>query len=137
MLFRSNARSRFKEAKNPEHINWCDSYLARAYTSLGNGPEAKFHAQHYLNFSKVSEDIELEGFARFRLGAAHLVCSEYEEAEFELTRSLGILTSMETKDWELIIEANKELSRALVAMDRSEEAELRLEALKTIEETFL
>ena len=132
-----NARSRFKEAKNPEHINWCDSYLARAYTSLGNGPEAKFHAQHYLNFSKVSEDIELEGFARFRLGAAHLVCSEYEEAEFELTRSLGILTSMETKDWELIIEANKELSRALVAMDRSEEAELRLEALKTIEETFL
>ena len=44
-----SARKLYKEAKSPEYVNWCDNYLAMAYFNLGNGPEAKFHAQHYFN----------------------------------------------------------------------------------------
>jgi hypothetical protein len=40
------------------------------------------------------------------------------------------------KDWEDIVEANKELAKALVALGREEEANERLERIKGIEETI-
>ena len=53
-----------------------------------------------------------------------------------LFRSLELLTLEGNRDWESIIGANKELAQALFAMGRDEEAQSRLDALKTIEETF-
>ena len=131
-----SARSLFKEAKNPEHVNWCDNYLSRAYIAINNGPEAKFHAQHYFNYSKVAEDFTMEGYARFRLGNAFLLCGEYDEAESELTRSLEMLTLEESKDWDSIVEANHRLAEALTELGRCEEASEHLDRLKTIEETL-
>lgn len=130
------ARKLFKEAMNPEYVNWCDNYLAMAYINLGNGPEAKFHAQHYFNYSKVVENLGMEAYARYRLGAAHLICNEYEEAEQQLTRALELLTLEDDKDWEDIVAANKELAMALTALGREEEADERLERIKTIQETI-
>ena len=130
------ARALCKEAKNPEFVNWCDNYLALAYIALNNGPEARFHAQHFFNYSKVAEDLGMEGYARFRLGAAHLLCNEYEDAEQHLKRSLELLTLEEDKDWEDIVAVNKDLAKALTALDRAEEAQARLERIKTIEETI-
>ena len=87
-----SARSLCKEAKNPEFVGWCDNYLALSYMALNNGPEARFHALHYFNYTKVAEDLGMEGYARYRLGRAHLLCDEYEDAEEHLLRSLEILT---------------------------------------------
>ena len=131
-----SARSLFKEAKNPEHVNWCDNYLSRVFIAIKNGPEAKFHAQHYFNYSKVAEDFSMEGYARFRLGNAYLLCGEYDEAESELTRSLEMLTLEDCKDWDSIVEANHRLAEALTELGRCEEASERLERLKTIEDTL-
>jgi len=131
-----SARSLFKEAKNPEHVNWCDNYLSRVFIAIKNGPEAKFHAQHYFNYSKVAEDSTMEGYARFRLGNAYLICGEYDEAESELTRSLEMLTLEDSKDWDSIVEANHRLAEALTELGRCEEASERLERLKTIEDTL-
>jgi len=131
-----SARSLFKEAKNPEHVNWCDNYLSRVFIAIKNGPEAKFHAQHYFNYSKVAEDFTMEGYARFRLGNAYLICGEYDEAESELTRSLEMLTLEDSKDWDSIVEANHRLAEALTELGRCEEASERLERLKTIEDTL-
>ena len=131
-----SARSLFKEAKNPEHVNWCDNYLSRVFIAIKNGPEAKFHAQHYFNYSKVAEDFTMEGYARFRLGNAYLLCGEYDEAESELTRSLEMLTLEDNKDWDSIVEANHRLAEALTELGRCEEASERLERLKTIEDTL-
>ena len=131
-----SARSLFKEAKNPEHVNWCDNYLSRVFIAIKNGPEAKFHAQHYFNYSKVAEDFTMEGYARFRLGNAYLLCGEYDEAESELTRSLEMLTVEDSKDWDSIVEANHRLAEALTELGRCEEASERLERLKTIEDTL-
>jgi len=131
-----SARSLFKEAKNPEHVNWCDNYLSRVFIAIKNGPEAKFHAQHYINYSKVAEDFTMEGYARFRLGNAYLLCGEYDEAESELTRSLEMLTLEDNKDWDSIVEANHRLAEALTELGRCEEASERLERLKTIEDTL-
>jgi tetratricopeptide (TPR) repeat protein len=131
-----SARALCKEAKNPEFVNWCDNYLALAYIALENGPEAKFHALHYFNYSKVAEDLGMEAYARYRLGAALLLCEEYEEAEKYLLRSLELLTLDEDKDWEDIVAVNKELAKALTALNREEEARKRLERIKTIEETI-
>lgn len=131
-----SARSLFKEAKNPEHVNWCDNYLSRVFIAIKNGPEAKFHAQHYFNYSKVAEDFTMEGYARFRLGNAYLLCGEYDEAESELTRSLEMLTLEDSKDWDSIVEANHRLAEALTELGRCEEASERLERLKTIEDTL-
>jgi len=131
-----SARSLFKEAKNPEHVNWCDNNLSKVFFTIKNGPEAKFHAQHYFNYSKVAEDLTMEGFARYRLGAAHLICSEYQEAETQLTRALELLTLDEQKDWQAILEANRHLAQALKELNREEEAKTRLECIKTIEETL-
>ena len=131
-----SSRALYKEAKNPEFVNWCDNYLALSYIALNNGPEAKFHAQHYFNYSKVAEDLGMEGYARYRLGTAHLLCNEYEDAEKHLLRSLELLTLDEDKDWDDIVAVNKELAKALTALNREEEAQTRLERIKTIEETI-
>ena len=131
-----SARSLCKEAKNPEFVGWCDNYLALAYIALENGSEAKFHALHYFNYTKVAEDLGMEAYARYRLGAALLLCEEYEEAEKHLLRSLELLTLDEDKDWEDIVAVNKELAKALTALNREEEARKRLERIKTIEETI-
>ncbi len=130
------ARSLCKEAKNPEFVGWCDNYLALAYIALNNGPEAKFHALHYFNYSKVAEDLGMEAYSRYRLGTAHLLCEEYEDAEKHLLRSLELLTLEEDKDWEDIVEVNKNLAKVLTALNREEEARKRLERIKTIEETI-
>ena len=130
------ARTFFKKAKNPEYVNWCDNYLAMAYFNLGNGPEAKFHAQHYFNYSKVAENLGMEAYARYRLGAAFLLCQEYEEAEKYLTRALELLTLEDDKDWEDIVAANKELAKVLIALGRENEAHDRLGRIKGIEETI-
>ncbi|CAN2211257.1 Tetratricopeptide repeat [Candidatus Nanopelagicaceae bacterium] len=131
-----SARSLCKEAKNPEFVGWCDNYLALSYMALNNGPEARFHALHYFNYTKVAEDLGMEAYARYRLGRAHLLCDEYEDAEEHLLRSLEILTLDEDKDWEDIVAANKELAKALTALGREDEAQKRLDRIKTIEETI-
>jgi tetratricopeptide (TPR) repeat protein len=131
-----SSRALYTEAKNPEFVNWCDNYVALSYIALNNGPEARFHALHYFNYSKVAEDLGMEGYARYRLGTAHLLCQEYEDAEKHLLRSLELLTLEEDKDWEDIVAVNKELAKALTALNREEEAQTRLERIKTIEETI-
>jgi len=78
----------------------------------------------------------MEAYSRYRLGAAHFLCEEYEEAEKHLKRSLELLTLDEDKDWEDIVAVNKQLAQALVALNREEEAQKRLERIKTIEETI-
>lgn len=131
-----SARSLCKEAKNPEFVSWCDNYLALSYIALNNGPEARFHAQHYVNYTKVAEDLGMEGYARYRLGKAHLLCGEYEDAQQHLIRSLEILTLDDDKDWEDIVAVNKELAKALTALGQEDEATALLERIKTIEETI-
>ena len=131
-----SARKLFKEAKNPEYVNWADQYLAITYAALENGPEAKFHAKHYFNYSKVAEDMSMEGFARYRLGVAHLLCQEYEDAQRELVSALEQLTLDENKDWEEILGANQALAKVLTALGKEEEANIRLERIATIAETI-
>ena len=131
-----SARKLFKEAKNPEYVNWSDQYLSVAYAALENGPEMKFHAKHYFNYSKVAEDLSMEGYARYYLGKAHLLCQEYEDAERQLTRALELLTLEEKKDWEDILDANKTLAKALIGLGKEDDAKERLEQLATIEETI-
>ena len=131
-----SARKIFKGEKTPQYVNWADQYLSIAYAALGNGPEAKFHAKHYFNYSKVAEDVSMEGFARYRLGIAHLLCQEYEDAERQLVGGLEQLTLDEDKDWVEILGANRALAKALVALGKEEEANTRLERIATIEETI-
>ena len=131
-----SARKIFKGEKNPEYVNWADQYLTDTYASLENGPEAKFHAKHYFNYSKVAEDMSMEGFARYRLGVAHLLCQEYEDAERQLVSALEQLTLDEKKDWEEILGANRALAKALTALGKEDEANTRLERIATIEETI-
>jgi tetratricopeptide (TPR) repeat protein len=78
----------------------------------------------------------MEAYSRYRLGAAHILCGEYEEAEKNLVRSLELLTLDNDKDWEDIVAVNKQLAKALIALNREEEAQKRLERIKTIEETI-
>jgi tetratricopeptide (TPR) repeat protein len=131
-----SARKLFKGEKNPEFVNWADQYLAITYALLENGPEAKFYAKHYFNYSKVAEDMTMEGFARYRLGIAHLLCQEYEDAERELVSALEQLTLDENKDWEDILGANQALAKVLTALGKEEEANIRLERIATIAETI-
>jgi hypothetical protein len=78
----------------------------------------------------------MEGFARYRLGIAHLLCQEYEDAQSQLVSALEQLTLDEDKDWDDILGANRALAKALVALGREEEANTRLERIATIEETI-
>ncbi len=131
-----SARKLFKEAKNPEYVNWSDQYLTISYAAMDNGQEAMFHAKHYFNFSKVAEDISMEGYALFYLGNAHLLCEEYEDAAQSLKKALGLLTLEDKKDWVDIVAANHNLASALIALGREDEAKGRLERTATIEETL-
>lgn len=130
------ARTLFKAAKNPEYVNWCDRYLTESYLGMKNGMEAKFHAQHFFNYSKVTEDLDLEAHARGSLGQAHRLLKEYEEAERQLIRALELLTLEGNRDWKNIIEANQELAAVLFALGKDEEAKKRLDRIATIEETL-
>ena len=69
------------------------------------------------------------------LGKAHALCGEYEEAEAQLVRALEMLTVEDRKDWEDIIDANRALIDVLFALNKNEEASVRIEQLTTIEET--
>ncbi|CAN2187525.1 Tetratricopeptide repeat [Candidatus Nanopelagicaceae bacterium] len=130
------ARPLFKKAKNPEFVNWCDRHLSQSYSALKNGMEAAFHAKHYFNFSKISENLEMESYARYRLGQAHWLLKEYEEAESQFTRSLELLTLEGERDWETIVKANNELAAVLFALGKDEEAKERLDRIATLEETI-
>ena len=50
--------------------------------------------------------------------------------------SLELLTLEEDKDWEDIVAINRDLATTLTALDRADEANARLERVKTIEETI-
>jgi len=130
------ARPLFKKAKNPEFVNWCDRYLTESYLKLHNGMEAAFHAQHFFNYSKVTEDLDLEAYARGSLGQALRLQKQYEEAETQLVRALELLTLEGNRDWNNIIEANQELAAVLFAQGKDEEAKIRLDRIATIEETM-
>ena len=131
-----SARALCKVAKNPEFVSWCDNYLALTYIALSNGPEARFYAQHYFNYSKVTEDLGREAYACYRLGAALFLCGEYQEAEKNFNRSLELFNLEIDKDWEDIVAVNKCLAETLIALNRIEDATTRLERIKTIEETI-
>ena len=130
------ARPYFKAEKNPEFVNWCDRHLAEAYVALKNGMEAAFHAKHYYNFSKVTENIEMEGYARYRLGQAHWLLKQYAEAETHFVRALELLTLEGERDWELIVKANNELAACLFAQGKDEQATEILDRIVTLEETM-
>ena len=131
------ARPLFKKAKDPEFVNWCDRYLTESYLKTKNGMEATFHAQHFFNYAKVTEDLDLEAYARGSLGQANRLLKQYEEAERQLTRALELLTLEGNRDWRNIIEANQELAAVLFAQGRNEEAKDRLDRVSTIEETMV
>jgi len=130
------SRTLFKKAKNPEFVNWSDRHLTECYLALKNGPEAQFHAQHFFNYSKVTEDLDLEAYARGSLGQALRLQKQYEEAEEHLRRSLELLTLEGNRDWLNIIEANQELAAVLFAQGKNGEAKEILERISTIEETM-
>ena len=130
------ARALCKKAKNPEFVGWCDNYLALTYIALSNGPEARFYAQNYFNYCKVTEDLGREAYACYRLGAALFLCGEYQDAEENFNRSLELLNLEIDKDWQDIVGVNKCLAETLIALNREEEATTRLERIQTIEETI-
>jgi tetratricopeptide (TPR) repeat protein len=130
------ARSLFKKDKNPEFVNWSDRHLTECYLALKNGMEAQFHAQHFYNYSKVTEDLDLEAYARGSLGQALRLQKQYEEAEGHLRRALEILTLEGQRDWPNIIEANHELAATLFAQGKEDEAKEILERITTLEETI-
>ena len=130
------ARTLFKIAKNPEYVNWCDRYLTESYLALKNGMEAKFHAQHFYNYAKVTEDLDLEAYARGSLGQALRLLKQYPEAEVQLVRALELLTLEGDRDWANIVEVNQELAAVLFAQDKDEAAKEVLVRISTIEETM-
>ena len=103
---------------------------------MQNGTEAAFHAQHFFNYSKVTEDLDLEAYARGSLGQANRLLKNYPEAERQLIRALELLTLEGNRDWQNIIEANQELAAVLFAQGKDDEAKERLERVATIEETM-
>ena len=131
-----SARMLFKKSKSPEFVNWCDRHLTESYLILRNGFEAQFHAQHSFNFSKVTEDLNLEAYARGSLGQAMRLQKQYLDAETQLRAALDLLTIQESLDWSNIIEANQELVATLFAQGKDEEAKTRLERIATVEETM-
>ena len=86
----------------------------------------------------MAQDLGMEAYSHYRLGAALLLCEEYVEAEKHLLQSLDLLTREEDvdKDWEDIVAVNKQLAQALMALNREAEAQKRIERIKTIEETI-
>ncbi len=54
----------------------------------------------------------------------------------KLTRALQLLTLEEDKDWPVIVDANKVLAKALFGLSWTEEANTRLDRIRTIEETI-
>ena len=130
------ARTHFKEDKNPEYVNWCDAFLAVSYIQLKNSMEATFHARNQFNYGKITEDLKMEGYARYRLGGAHWLKKEYAQAEAEFVRALELINLEESKDWKTIIKLNNELAAALFAQGKDEEAKEILVRISTIEETM-
>ena len=131
------ARPLFKSDKNPEFVNWCDCYIIDSYIALGNGIEALFHAQRYLNYAEVTQDLDMQSTAAFNLGQAHRLLKDYSAAELLLRRSLDLLASFEDKQWSEMIDTTHELAAVLFAQGRDLEANRYLDRIATIEETMV
>jgi tetratricopeptide (TPR) repeat protein len=129
-------RKHFKKAKNSEYVNYCDSYLADSYYELGQAIESEFHSRHYLNYTLVVEDLAMQAFARHNLAQALWLQKRYQEAEYEIARTLEILPQEESIDWQQLIKATHLYSAILFALGRDDEAKARLDRIATIEETM-
>jgi tetratricopeptide (TPR) repeat protein len=129
-------REYFKQAKNPEYVNYCDSYLADSYYELGQAMESEFHSRHYLNYTLVADDLSMQAFARHNLAQALWLQKRYQEAERELSRTLEILPQEESIDWQQLIKATHLYAAILFALGRDDEAKARLDRIATIEETM-
>ena len=130
------ARNLFKSDKDPMMVNWCDRYLADSFLALGDGPEAHHHSQLYYNYSLVAEDLDMESYARYRLGQAFWLMKQYSEAQQQFVRSLELLTLDEAKDWNTIVKVNQQLAAALFAQGKNDEAKAILDRIAHIEETM-
>lgn len=130
------ARASFKKSKSPTYVNYCDGYLAEEYLLIENGPEAIFHAKHFLNFATVVKDLELEGFAAHYLGKAYFFCGNFEDARNFLTKSITLLTGQDCKTWDDIIDAHHYLAKSLMALGFADEGAETLDRILTIEETI-
>ena len=130
------ARNLFKSDKDPLMVNWCDRYLADSFLNLGDGREAHHYSKLYYNYSLVAEDLDMESYARYRLGQAHWLMKEYSEAQQQFVRSLELLTLDEAKDWNTIVKVNNQLAAALFAQGKDDEAKGILDRIAHIEETL-
>lgn len=129
-------RTYFKKAKNPEFVNYCDSYLADSYYELGQAMESEFHSRHYLNYTLVTDDLGMQAFARHNLAQALWLQKRYREAENEISLTLEILPKEDSIDWDQIIKATHLYAAVLFAQGKDDEAKTRLDRIATIEETM-
>jgi tetratricopeptide (TPR) repeat protein len=130
------ARDSFKREKQPENVYICDEYLAHAYTELGNGVEAVIHGQKALDFALLAKKPSYESSARYYLGAAKVLLGEFEQAQALIDEALSINAHLADPDWELAIDAYKQLANLMIIKGQTTSAQEMLRRVKTLEETI-
>lgn len=129
------ARALFKGLKEVIHVARCDQNIAHCLTEKGDAEGALRAAQKALDVFETAHDHRRENFALFELAKAHVLNDQLDEGLQEMEKVLDIVAESEPKDFEFIMEIEKEIASVLRRIGRDAEADeidRRLESISEV-----
>lgn len=131
----NEARVLFKNLKEVIHVARCDQNIAHCLTEKGDAEGALRAAQKALDVFETAHDHRRENFALFELAKALVLNGEIEDGLSKMERVLDIVAESEPKDFEFIMEIEREIATVLKRIGREDEAkeiERRLESISDV-----
>jgi tetratricopeptide (TPR) repeat protein len=119
----NEARAIFKSLKEVINVARCDQKIAHCFVELGDGEAALAAAQKSLDVFVTAHDHRRETYSLLELGKAQVLCGMPEEGLVTLQKVLDITTDSEWKDFEFIVEIEKNIAGVLRILNRHVEAD--------------
>jgi tetratricopeptide (TPR) repeat protein len=128
-----SARNIYKSNKDLRMIAHCDEEISLCHFWLGNGPDSLYFAQMAIDYAITAEDQTHIMWAKARIGLAHKLLGNYEEALENLTSAKSMMVKEECPPWKAVIRAEKQISGIHELMGNTNEAKKILKRLENLE----
>jgi len=130
------SRALFKKLKEVINVARCDQKIAHCLTELGDAEGALIAAQKSLDVFVTAHDHRRETYSSFELGKAQLAAGYFEEALMTLENVLESVTESEFKDFEFIIDIERNIAQTLNKLNRVDEANEIIRRLDAVTEVI-
>jgi len=131
----NQARPIYKKLKDVIHVGRCDQKIAYCMIALGDAEGGALAAQRALDVFQTAHDQIRETFALFELGKAKILAGDVEEGLQTLRKVLHTIAESDEKDFDFIIEVEREIAKTLRnrgEIEAADEIERRISAVRDV-----